>query len=68
MTYMITEKCCECGSCAQFCKNGAIDYVEERYTIDPEKCDSCGTCAEYCPIDDALVEVTDPSVATAQVN
>ncbi len=57
-TYVITEKCCECGSCAHFCEQGAIDYDYDgqKYEIDPERCDGCGTCMEYCPIDDAIVE------------
>lgn len=56
--YVITEKCCECGSCAHFCKNHAIeyDYAGQKYEIDKEQCDGCGTCMEYCPIDDAIVE------------
>ena len=56
MTYRITEKCIECGSCAKFCKKQGIDYIDHRYVIDEAQCDSCGTCLEYCPIDDAIVE------------
>jgi MinD superfamily P-loop ATPase len=57
MTYRITDKCIECGSCESFCKNEAIDVIDSHYVIDQEKCDSCGTCLEYCPIDDAIVTV-----------
>ena len=56
MTYIITKKCIECGSCESFCKNAAIDVVAGHYVIDQAKCDICGTCLEYCPIDDAIVE------------
>lgn len=57
MTYIISEECIQCGSCAPFCENGAIEWVDHRYVIDPSKCEMCGTCREYCPIDDVIVEV-----------
>ena len=57
MTYTITEKCIECGSCAPFCEQDGIDYVEGKYVIDQKRCTQCGTCKEYCPIDDAIVAV-----------
>jgi MinD superfamily P-loop ATPase len=56
MAYMISEKCIECGSCGRFCKNGAIDWIDHHYMIDPEKCEMCGTCREYCPIEDAIID------------
>ena len=56
MTYVITDKCIECGSCAPFCKNHGIDYIHGKFVIDESKCEGCGTCKEYCPIDDAIVE------------
>jgi electron transport complex protein RnfB len=56
--YVITDKCCACGSCAPFCEQNGIDfdYDAERYRIDAARCTGCGTCLEYCPIDDAIVE------------
>ena len=57
MTYIITDKCIFCGSCAPFCVEGAIIEGDHFYYIDQDKCDCCGTCLEYCPIDDAIVEV-----------
>jgi MinD superfamily P-loop ATPase len=57
MTYTITEKCIECGSCAPFCEQYGIDYIEGKYVIDQKRCTQCGTCKEYCPIDDAIVAV-----------
>jgi MinD superfamily P-loop ATPase len=54
--FKVTDECIACGSCAPFCKNGAIEWGELHYSIDPEKCDMCGTCREYCPIDDAIVD------------
>ena len=54
-----TEKCCECGSCAHFCKQHGIDfdYSAREYKIDQERCIDCRTCKDYCPIDGALFEV-----------
>ena len=59
MTYTITVKCIECGSCVPFCEQEGIDYVDGKYVIDQERCTGCGTCKEYCPIDDAIVVVDD---------
>ena len=56
MAYVISEKCIQCGSCAPFCKNGAIDWIDHQYRIDPDKCEMCGTCREYCPIDNVIEE------------
>ena len=55
MTYTITEKCIECGSCAPFCEEEGIDYIDGHYVINQERCTGCGTCLEYCPIDDVIV-------------
>lgn len=57
MTYMITDNCIECGSCAPFCELEGIDYIDGKYVIDQELCTGCGTCTEYCPIDDAIIEL-----------
>jgi MinD superfamily P-loop ATPase len=62
MTYTITDKCIECGSCAPFCAQDGIDYIEGRYVIDQARCTHCGTCKEYCPIDDAIVAVEEVKV------
>jgi ferredoxin len=65
MVYKIVEKCIECGSCAPFCEQSGIEYVDGKYVIDQEKCTGCGTCKEYCPIDDAIVvsEESQPEAA-----
>lgn len=54
--YQITDECCGCGSCAHFCEQEGICYLDGKYVIDTERCTGCGTCKEYCPIDDAIVE------------
>jgi len=51
---IVQEICIQCGSCAPFCKNEAIDWVEHQFIINPERCEMCGTCLEYCPIDNAI--------------
>ncbi len=57
MPYIINQQVCiQCGSCAPFCKNGAIDWIDHQYVIDPQKCEMCGTCLEYCPIDNTIIE------------
>ncbi len=57
MAYIIVQEICiQCGSCAPFCKNDAIKWVERHYVIDPERCEMCGTCLEYCPMDNAIVD------------
>lgn len=57
MAYIIDQEIClQCGSCAPFCKNHAIEWVEHHYMIVSERCDLCGTCREYCPVDNAIVE------------
>ncbi len=60
MPYIIVQEICiQCGSCAPFCKNGAIDWGDNQYLIDPEKCEMCGTCLQYCPIDNTIVKSSD---------
>ncbi|MEN4099597.1 MAG: 4Fe-4S binding protein [Anaerolineaceae bacterium] len=60
----ITEECIQCGSCAPFCENEAIDWLDQHFVIDVDKCDQCGTCREYCPIDGAIVDVAPPTGIT----
>lgn len=54
--YILQEVCIQCGSCAPFCKNEAIDWVDHQYVIDPAKCEMCGTCRQYCPMDKVIVD------------
>lgn len=67
MAYTITQEICiQCGSCAPFCKNEAIDWIDHQYLIDPEKCEMCGTCIEYCPIDNTIVDGRTPGDSMLQ--
>jgi pyruvate ferredoxin oxidoreductase delta subunit len=40
------EKCNECGLCAMYCPDNAID---EELTVDLRFCKGCGICANECP-------------------
>jgi pyruvate ferredoxin oxidoreductase delta subunit len=40
------EKCNECGLCAKYCPDGAID---DELMVDLSFCKGCGICANECP-------------------
>lgn len=44
----ISDKCLQCGVCAQVCPVGAID-LEDSALIDKEKCIVCCACIKGCP-------------------
>jgi ferredoxin/protein involved in ribonucleotide reduction len=44
----ISDKCDDCGICAEVCPSGAID-PENRKTIDIVKCITCCACIKSCP-------------------
>ena len=69
MAYIIVQAICiQCGSCAPFCKNEAIDWIDHQYHIHPERCEMCGTCLTYCPMDDAIVEDSAQGSSLAQLH
>jgi pyruvate ferredoxin oxidoreductase delta subunit len=41
-----TEKCNQCGLCAMYCPEAAIN---EELEVDLEYCKGCGICANECP-------------------
>jgi ferredoxin/menaquinone-dependent protoporphyrinogen IX oxidase len=43
-----SDKCTQCGVCAESCPVNAIDY-ENYALIDKEKCILCCACIKYCP-------------------
>ncbi|WP_344041953.1 FAD-dependent oxidoreductase [Nocardioides panacihumi] len=59
MTYVITQGCCNDGSCITVCpvqcirpRPGDPDFTStEQLYIDPETCIDCGACLDECPVD-----------------
>lgn len=51
MAYKISDKCIQCGACADTCPAGAISQGDTQYVIDAETCLSCGACAAGCPVE-----------------
>ncbi len=49
---IITDQCCNCGTCYELCRFGAIKQngsCKTQYHIDPIACEGCGVCAWFCP-------------------
>ncbi|ADU62164.1 MAG: EFR1 family ferrodoxin [Pseudodesulfovibrio sp.] len=44
----VSEKCAQCGVCAETCPMGAID-LNDSAVIDKEKCITCCACIKICP-------------------
>ncbi|MDQ7909352.1 FAD-dependent oxidoreductase [Phytohabitans sp. ZYX-F-186] len=59
MTYVITQGCCNDGSCIPVCpvqcirpRPGDPDFTNtEQLYIDPATCIDCGACLDECPVD-----------------
>jgi MinD superfamily P-loop ATPase len=51
---IITERCCRCGLCTDYCRFDAIratangDGEKPLYVVDPVSCEGCGLCALVC--------------------
>jgi anaerobic sulfite reductase subunit C len=43
--------CTGCGTCMEYCKEGAITIRNGVSVLDPEKCIQCGVCIRSCPFD-----------------
>jgi anaerobic sulfite reductase subunit C len=43
------SECFNCGACVYACPAGAINVVDDAYTVDRKKCTNCGTCVLSCP-------------------
>lgn len=44
-----SDKCTNCGICADKCRFNAIDIIEEQYTVSKLNCEGCGYCSLICP-------------------
>ena len=48
-TFLITDACIECGTCAAACPERCI-AAGSPYAIDQPHCLRCGLCSEVCPV------------------
>jgi len=47
---IVTEKCENCGICADLCRFGAVVGTDgSSPRIDPIRCEGCGVCVDFCP-------------------
>lgn len=44
-----TEKCIQCGKCAEVCQYNALAFVKGKVIIFSELCHGCGSCKLICP-------------------
>lgn len=44
-----SERCVQCGLCAEMCRFDAITQTEEGFQVSPLRCESCKVCVEFCP-------------------
>lgn len=51
MSYVISDACTKCGSCASVCPQEAISEGSDQYVIDADKCVDCGVCVDECPVE-----------------
>jgi len=49
-------KCTGCGTCTEYCKEGAIRIRRGTCTLDETKCVRCGVCINSCPYSIILAE------------
>lgn len=57
--YSITDKCTQCGICADACLTGTIRLGENGYYIRRMDCLECGKCAQVCPVENAICVYSD---------
>lgn len=60
-----SEKCIDCGICAQNCKFLALEMVDGKLQYDAEKCMGCGVCVDKCPQGALSLVQDDPTVCEA---
>ncbi|MFC2151045.1 ATP-binding protein [Bacteroidota bacterium] len=46
-----SDKCTNCGMCADICRFDAISVINDLYTIKTLNCEGCGYCARVCPVE-----------------
>ena len=55
MSFVVTEKCVNCGKCVDSCPAGAIEIANNVAVINADECIECGLCAADCDVE-AIVE------------
>lgn len=59
--YINYEKCTNCGLCAEYCRFGAISFMNEVVTLSATSCDGCKLCSRICPSDAIRMVPSDKS-------
>ena len=62
---MSSERCTECGSCAENCPTAAITISDGGWSVDLGRCIFCMDCAMVCPTA-AITEVPAPDYALSR--
>lgn len=52
-----SDKCIQCGQCADRCEFNARKYNDQELTYDPELCYGCGLCITTCP-ENAIIMIS----------
>lgn len=50
MFHIDSAKCTACGTCVEFCPQGAISLIGGMAVIRQGSCIECGICPEVCPV------------------
>jgi LDH2 family malate/lactate/ureidoglycolate dehydrogenase/NAD-dependent dihydropyrimidine dehydrogenase PreA subunit len=57
----ISDRCIQCGMCAEYCGFGVLVLVENFIQVRPTGCSGCGACAEVCPEQAIRIVPVEPS-------
>ena len=57
-----SERCTDCGDCAEVCIYGGMEMVDGKLVFEEEKCFGCGRCERVCPSEAVSITMDDDSV------